>query len=149
MQPLAVEGDLEIAPAQPFPNRVLLFGWGRGGVGGVGAAIPKHTGAAAVFALWNRPLEGVVVNRVIFDLHGEPFHRGVETWSLRHGPTLHDSVELEPKIEMQMARSVLLDDETQSPFPRGLSGLISRRLARAGEVAFFSVFGELGASARR
>ncbi len=77
-------------------------------VRGICPAIPQHDGATAVFARGDRSLEGVVVERVVLDLHRQPLDARIETRSLGHRPTLHHSIELEPKIEVEVARGMLL-----------------------------------------
>src|SRR5579883_3495096 len=72
------------------------------------AAVPDHDGAAAVFALRYRSLERVVLDRMILDLHSEALLVGIETWTARHRPTLHHTVELEQKIVVQRACGILL-----------------------------------------
>ena len=119
MQSFAVEGDFEIAASQSLANRVFLFLRRSGNVGRVGAAIPEHDGATTVLSLWDRALESVVVDGMIFDLHRESLQRRVETRTLRNGPALHHSVQLETEIEVEVAGSVLLDHEPQSASASG------------------------------
>ena len=110
--------------------------------------IPEHNCPAAVFAFGNRALEGVVIDRMIFDLHRKSFHGGIETRAFGHGPTLHDSVELETEIEVKMRGCVFLDNETQPAGARGRGDFLSRWLTRSREVAFLPILSELGASPR-
>src|SRR5579884_1316279 len=72
------------------------------------AAVPDHDGAAAVFALGYRSLERVVLDRMILDLHSKALLAGIETWTARHRPALHHTVEFEPQIVVQPARGMLL-----------------------------------------
>src|SRR5206468_2276355 len=50
------------------------------------ADVPDHHGAAAVFTRGDDALEARVLDRVVLDLHREPFDRGIERWPLRHRP---------------------------------------------------------------
>src|SRR5262245_40794264 len=75
------------------------------------AAIPDHDGAAPIFSLRDGAFELVVFDRMIFHLDGQPLLAGYEARTAGHRPALHHTVELEPQIVMQAARSVLLDDE--------------------------------------
>src|SRR5256714_15271144 len=110
-----MERDFEIAATQLFAQHVFFLRGRHCGVGGVGTAIPQHHRPTAVLALRNRALECVVVDWMIFDLHCKPFHRWISTRTLRNCPTLHDPIELEAKIEVEMTRGVLLNDEAESP----------------------------------
>src|SRR5437773_5734283 len=148
MEPLAVEGDLEIAAFQAFANCIHLFLWRGGDVGRIGPAIPEHYGAATVLTFGDRALEGVVIDRVILDLHRKSFYRRVEARAFWHRPTLHDPVELEAEIEVEMTRGVLLDHETQSAGERRRDWFLSGWLVCSCEVALFPILGELSASAR-
>src|ERR1700704_3817814 len=73
--------------------------------------IPDHDRAAAVFALRDRALEFVVLDRVILDLDREALLARNKARAAGDGPALHDAVELEPKVVMQPARGMLLNDE--------------------------------------
>ncbi len=70
LQPLAVQGELQVALAPAWRSRVAL--------GLPVAAIPQHHRAAAVLALGDRPFEVAVVQRVVLDLHGEALVGGVQ-----------------------------------------------------------------------
>ena len=110
---LAVHHDLEIAFLVAAPQRGI--GITLVHCGCVRAAIPEHDRAAAVLALRDRSLEGVVVDRVILDLHREPLDGRIVARALGHGPALHHAVELEAEVEVEMTRRVLLDDEDELP----------------------------------
>src|SRR5450631_1859064 len=75
-----------------------------------GAAVPDHDRAAAIFALRDCAFELVVVNRMVFDLHGETFFTRHQAGAASHRPALHDAIEFEPQIVMQPPRRVLLND---------------------------------------
>jgi hypothetical protein len=51
---------------------------------------------------------------MILDLHREPFDGWIQAGPLWNCPALHDSIELEPQIEVQVTRCVLLDNEAQA-----------------------------------
>jgi hypothetical protein len=107
-----------------------------------GSAIPQHDGSAAIFALGNDPFELAIIERVVFDMDGEPLLPRVEARSLRHRPALQNAVELEAEIIMQSARGMLLDDKGE-PLAGFFAGLDSaRRLRRFPEIPFPSVFFE-------
>src|SRR3974390_3206959 len=93
------------------------------------AAIPDHHGAAAVFAFRDRSLEGVVVDRVIFDADGKPPFGRIEARGGGPRPALHHAIEFQPQIVMEPPRRVLLNDIT---VPRAPS-LMTARLGRDGE----------------
>src|SRR5690349_17075634 len=107
-QPLALQQNLEIPLRVAASERVHRVTLVLAAVG-VGPPVPHHHGAAAVLSLRNGALEGVVFDRMVFHLHRQPLHRRVETGSLGDGPALHDAIEFEPEVEMEMARRVLLD----------------------------------------
>src|SRR5206468_279106 len=48
------------------------------------AAIPKHDCAAAVFAFGNDSFERTIIDRMILDVHRQPFDGRIETRPLRH-----------------------------------------------------------------
>src|SRR5262249_18200226 len=74
------------------------------------AAVPDHHRAAAILALRDRALEGVVFDRVILDVNREPLLAWHEARAAGYRPALHDAAELEPQVVVQAARGVLLDD---------------------------------------
>jgi hypothetical protein len=78
--------------------------------------------------LRNHPFEITIFERMIFDVNREAFVAGNETRPVGDRPTLQDTVEFEPKVIMQRAGSMFLDDETQS-FRLGCSarGIAARR----------------------
>ena len=66
MQPLALKVELEIALRQRLlgplgPLRLPI------------TAVRKHDCSAAILTFGNRPFEVAIIERVIFDLDGEPF----------------------------------------------------------------------------
>lgn len=111
--PFAVEVHLEIAPVVAGAGRVFVVRGGRGAFGGVGAGVPEHDGATAVFAFGDRPFEGVVADGMIFDLHGQPFDLGVGGGAFGNGPAFHDAIQFESKIEVELCGVVFLNDESQ------------------------------------
>src|SRR5262249_55808386 len=130
LQSLPVQDELEI------PSRISIAE-GRLAATAfrlVGPTIPEHHRSTAVLTLRDRPLEGVVLDGMIFDLHREPFDARVVARTLGDRPALHDAVELEAKIEMEATRRVFLNDEPQSA-SRALCHRISFRLGRLREVA--------------
>jgi len=59
-------------------------------------AIPDHHRAAAVLALRNGALEGIVFDRVILDVHGKPLFAGIQARAARDRPAFHYTVEFKP-----------------------------------------------------
>src|SRR3954470_6525872 len=147
MQSFPVERDLEITTTQPFTDRALLLVCRGCRVGCVGAPIPEHDSATPILTLGDSSLESVVINRVIFHLHREPLDGGIEAGSFRDGPTLHHSIELESKVEVEMARSVFLDDETKSTRTTWRCRLIAGWLRCFPEIPLSPVLSELRTSA--
>src|SRR5262249_55577947 len=85
-------------------------------------------------------LEAVVFDRMILHLHREPLDRRIHAGTFGHGPALHHAVDLEPEIEMQMTRVMLLNDIRESPLSSGSSPL---RLRGFREVALAPILGQL------
>ena len=52
------------------------------------SAVPKHHRAAAILTLWDRPLEGSVIERRILHMHREPFVLGVGAGAARQKQTI-------------------------------------------------------------
>src|SRR5438045_8967753 len=109
-----MERDFEIAFFQLVAEHVLFVVGRDGSVRRVGAAIPKHDGAATVLSLRDRAFEGVVVDGVIFDLHRESLHRWIKAGPFRHRPAFHYAVEREPKTEKQVTAGVFLNEEAKA-----------------------------------
>src|SRR5205085_6759601 len=109
---------------------------------------------AAILALRDRPLELVVLDRMILDFHREPANARFVARPLRHGPALHYTVQLEPEVEVQVTRLVFLHDEAQcrrALLPRRSHGRrrATRRLARLREITLAPILGELRRCALR
>lgn len=51
-----------------------------------------------------RPFKRCVVERVIFDMHGQAFGFGIERRAFGHSPTFESAVELKAKVVMQASR---------------------------------------------
>src|SRR5437868_13573348 len=73
------------------------------------AAIPDIDVSRAVLPGRNVALEVCVVERVIFDVNREPALAHFLARSFGHRPTFQDTIELQPKIVMKLARLVPLD----------------------------------------
>ena len=67
------------------------------------SAVPQLHGAAAVFALRNRPLEVAVVERMVFDLDRQALVGRIERGPARHRPGLEHAVEFQPQVVVQPA----------------------------------------------
>src|SRR3569832_2307336 len=124
-----LETNLEVALAQALPRIVLRF---------PRAPVPQNVVALAVLMGGYFAFECAVIERVILDVHGETFIRGIEARPLRDGPALQGAVELEPEVVMQAARVVTLDE-----IGHALSGLradLASRFRCDGEIALLPVF---------
>src|SRR4029453_5744914 len=77
----------------------------------VRAVIPDLHRARAVRPGRNLALEGRVVERVVLDMDGEVLLPGLERPPLRPRPAPERPVALEPKVVVQAARVMPLDDE--------------------------------------
>jgi hypothetical protein len=126
-----MQGELQIALLE---TAFGIFGF-------PSAAVPQHDRAAAVLALRNRALEITIVERVVFDLDGQPLVVRIERGPFRHRPGLEDAVEFEPQIVVQPRGVMLLDHE--APLLRWHHRRLARRLRRLLEITFLSILGEL------
>src|SRR5690606_15919536 len=107
-EPLTLQLELEIALLVAGPQSRYRISIRGDGV--VGAAVPEHHRPSAVLALGDRPLELAVVDRMVLDFHRQALDGRIDARALRHGPALHDAVQLQPEIVVQPAGVVLLDD---------------------------------------
>src|SRR5262245_16891450 len=103
-----------------------------------GAAVPEHDGAAAVFSLRYDAFEAALLDGMILDVHRQSLHARVEAWPLGDRPAFQDTVKLQPKVVMQMARSMFLND-IRPTAPRGSSPL---GFGSSLEMSLAFVFGE-------
>ena len=108
-----------------------------------GPSVPDHHRSASVFSGRNQSLEVAIVERMVFDLDGQPLLRRVEAWSLRNRPTLECTSHFEPEIVMQMAGVMLLHHKLKGRrrFLRSRRD-VPLRLRRAFEVPFLPVFSQ-------
>ena len=95
------------------------------------AAIPHDDSAGAVVPGRDLPLEVAVFDRMVFDVHGEPLVVHVVRRTLRNGPGPQHAAHLEAKIEVEIARGVLVDDEQPSGRGRDRAHWFGRRVGRA------------------
>src|SRR5688572_31808492 len=77
MQLFTVERELKFALFEAFVRVDLRFPC---------SVVPYHDCAATIFTLWYDTLERRVVDRVVFNLHGQRLHHRIETWALWHSP---------------------------------------------------------------
>jgi hypothetical protein len=98
-----------------------------GSFGSPKSSIPKHNGAAAIFAFGNRAFEISIVQRVIFNLDRQTTVLGIERGAFRHGPGFEHASRFQPQVEMKPGSGVLLNDE-----PRIFGSLYLRLAARFG-----------------
>src|SRR3954447_9303769 len=102
VQLLAMESELEVALLEPARGVVRL----------PIAAVPEQDSPAAILAFGNGAFEVAVVERMIFDLDGQPLVTRIERWAFGHRPGFEHTVEFQPEIIMQPAGVVLLDHES-------------------------------------
>src|SRR5258706_10373911 len=92
----------------------------------VGATVPPDPRAGAVVASRDHALEVRILERMVLDVHGEPFLLRPHRRSLGNGPALEHALHFEAQVAVQVARPMLLHDEAGSGW-RGY-----RRRARRG-----------------
>ena len=102
-----------------------------------GPLVPKHHGAPAIFSLRNDAFEAPVFERMIFDLHRQPFLGRVEVRPLGNGPAFQHTIQFQTKVVVQMRSCVLLNDELE---PVMAHRLPSSRLAGFREISFLTIF---------
>ena len=112
------------------------------------AAIPYDHRSSAVVAGRDHPLEVPVLERMILDVHREPLLLDTGRRPLGHRPTLEHALQLEPQIEVHVARPVLLHDETGARRGNGAAGrgriARAKRFGRADGIALAAVVFEMG-----
>src|SRR5206468_11664230 len=112
------------------------------------AAIPYDHRSSAVVAGRDHPLEVPVLERMILDVHREPLLLNTGRRPLGHRPTLEHALQLEPQIEVHVARPVLLHDETGARRGNGAAGrgriARAKRFGRADGIALAAVVFEMG-----
>ncbi len=104
-----------------------------------GPAVPQHHRPAAIFVLWDRPLELDIGHRMVLGPHRQPLDIGIGRWPLGHRPALEHPVDFEPQVPVEPGRVVFLDDE-EIAARAGLG--LARRLGRLPEIALGIVAGE-------
>ena len=55
---------------------------------------------------------------MVFNLDGQPLVTGNEAWATRHGPALHDTIKLQPKVIVESPRGVFLNDKSMAALAR-------------------------------
>ena len=73
--------------------------------------INRTVGAAAIFALGDRPFEVAIFQRVVLDLDSEALVVRIERGPPRHRPGFEHAVEFEAEVVMQPRSVVFLDHE--------------------------------------
>ena len=76
------------------------------------ALVPQHHDAGAV-AFGNDAFERAVFDRMILDVHREPFGLRIERRALRHRPRQQHALVLEAEVVVQMAGEVFLHAEEE------------------------------------
>ena len=105
------------------------------------AAVPQHDRAAAIFALRDRAFEVAIVEGMILDLDGQALVARVAGRPLGDGPGLEDTLVLEAKVVVQLARRMLLDHKAWI-FCR-CDGCLALRLRRLHKIALGVIGGKL------
>ncbi|MNN56071.1 hypothetical protein D3C81_1709820 [compost metagenome] len=127
MHLVAVQSKLQIA------GRQRLARIGRGWLGLPRPFIPDDDLARAILFLGDRAFKTRIRNRMVFHLHGHAFVARVVAGAFRHGPAFHRAIEFQPKIIVQTAGPVLLDDKGEHVVRILVAPC---RLGRDGEIAF-------------
>jgi hypothetical protein len=102
--------------------------------------IPPDHSAGAVLALGDLAFESCILERVVFDLNGEPSLARLRAGPLRNRPALEDAVELETEVVVIVRGEMMLDDE--HPFHTGAFGPLARRFPGYAEVALATILSE-------
>src|SRR5437868_6510011 len=104
LQLLALEVEVEFPVGDRPPRIVALGRLPR-------PPVPHDHVAGAVAAFGDHALEVEVVERMVFDMDGQPPGPGVERRALGHGPAGQDPADLEPEVVVQPAGPVAVHDE--------------------------------------
>src|SRR5262249_23032805 len=106
------------------------------------AGVPHDRRPRAVVALGDHAFEVAILERVVFDVHGQALlvraHRG----PLGYGPALQHAVDLKAQVVVEPSRRVLVHDEAAAP---GGAGPTERLRGRRGD-ALSPIFLEVAAS---
>src|SRR5688500_18190537 len=102
------------------------------------AIIPNHHRPCAILLSGNNAFKFVIVNRMILNMDSKTFICGVIDWPTRHRPAFHYTIQFKPKIVMQAARTMFLNNENQM----GIISLSSFAFwfASNAEIAFLMIF---------
>ena len=118
LQSLAEKHELEVAILQHLPRVALRRPL---------AAIPQHHRAFAI-ARRDHAFEAAILDRVILYLDRQTLVSRIEARPTRHGPAFENAVQLQPEVEMQPCRVVLLHDKEMSLGLLHLAPRLGRRL---------------------
>ena len=94
------------------------------------AAVPHDHAARAIVPRRDHALEISVLERMVFDFHRQPLLGLVVRRPLRHRPRTEDAVHLQPQIEMEIPRRVLVNDEEVSGNGRDRPERLGRPIGR-------------------
>src|SRR5581483_8497094 len=128
-QALAEELEVEMAVLQRLHRIVLRT---------PGAVVPDVHDAGAVVTFGDGAFETAVLERMILHFHREPLDLGIERRTFRHRPAAQRATDLQPEVEVPMAREVQLHDELRAR-GRGWS-CPTRGLRRRAEIAHAPIF---------
>src|SRR5450631_4418294 len=106
MEMRALQSELQIARGQCLLRCSAAFGMPI-------TAVPQLHRATAVLSWGNGSLEVAVIERMIFDFHGQPLIGGIVGRTACDSPGLEHSVEFQSEVEVKPACCVLLHHETQ------------------------------------
>jgi hypothetical protein len=95
------------------------------------AAVPQHDDPGPVTG-WDHAFELPVLDRVILDVHGQPFCCRVERRPLGHRPREQHAVVLETEVVMKMTGEVFLDAKESRRAPSRGPGAARRQLRVTG-----------------
>ncbi len=107
-------------------------------IAGPGAVVVDVHMPGAVMAAGDIAGKRRVGQRVIFNLHREPFFTNAQRGAFRHRPALEHAVGFQPEVVMARAGVVQLHHEDRSP--RRRAAALGIRLGGAIEAAFAAVF---------
>ena len=109
-----LEDELQIPFFQSLPKKPLALFAVSGGRVMVNAPVPDDHAPRAVIVLRDETLKILVIERVIFDHHGQPFYGWIERGPPRDGPALQHALQFEPEVVMKGPGRVLLNDKDET-----------------------------------
>jgi hypothetical protein len=77
-------------------------------------AVPEHDRASAILALWYRPFEIAVIERMVFHLDGEALVTRIQGGASSYRPRFEDAVQFKAQVIMQPRGVMLLDSRVKA-----------------------------------